>query len=355
MPDLPLVSVIIVHYNDTRFLHGCLTNIFKTKYPNFEVLFVDNGSTDNSIDFLKKHFGKESKLKILRNQRNLGFTGGNNIGWKVARGDYLVLLNDDTKVDKNWLSEVIKVMQNDSTIGIAQCKLLLMLDPKRFDGAGQMSDFYGFAIARGNKEIDHGQYDEIKEIFSASGAALVIRSKILNEIGGLFDDDYFLYHEDLDLCWRAWLRGHRTVFVPKSIVFHAREASLYKVNKVGTQKTDVYYRRSAFFMERNNLLSLLKNYSTSTLLKILPRYFSLSTAEFILFIALLKIRFATAVIRAYIWNVINFKKTWKKHLIIQQNRLVSDDVIMKKMLKGSMRVQQFAQLFITVQKRYKTP
>lgn len=343
----PLVSIIIVHYNGIEMLVTCLKSVFKSNYNTFEVILVDNGSTDDSLEVIEQNFSRNNNLKIIRNSKNLGFTGGNNIGVKNARGKYIFLLNNDTVVDQQWIFEVVKVMESDYTIGCAQCKLLLLKNPKIFDTAGQLIDIYGFAVARGYKQTDKGQYDKVTDIFSACGAAMVIRKTVLNKLKDFFDVEYFCYHEDVDLCWRIWLRGYRTVFIPKAIVFHGRESSLSKLHK-----NKQYYRKSSFMIERNTLRTLLKNYSTSTLLKVLPMYLALSIIGFIFFIISFKMQFAIAEIKAYFWNILHFTDTWNLHLSIQDSRKISDKVIFSKMIKRSMKIAQINQLFNSIKSRY---
>jgi hypothetical protein len=230
-----------------------------------------------------------------------------------------VLLNPGTEVDKNWLCELIKVMEADRNIGAAQCKLMLMHERRRFDSAGVLIDCFGCVTSRGFQEKDVGQYDKVDEIFCAKGSASAVRRSVLNEVG-FFDDDYFVYYEDTDLSWRIWLIGYRVVFLPKSVVYHVGESSLSRIPKG-------YYRQSFYLSERNNMRTVLKNFATSTLFWILLRYFALSLTEFIFLTSCRKIKFTSAEVRALAWNIMNFRETWRRHLSIQHIRIVSDKVI----------------------------
>lgn len=216
----PLVSIVVLNYNGKKYINKCVESILMSEYDNFELIIVDNNSIDKSIEFIEDTF-KDTRLSIIRNDKNTGFAGGNNIGVQNTKGKYVVLLNIDTIVDRKWLTEIISLMESDLTIGVAQSKLLSIDDRSTFDSAGDYLDYFGLSFSRGGSwfEKDNGQYDTIEEIFSARGAALVTRKEIVNAIG-LFDDDYFLDFEDVDFCWRVKLYGKRIVFVPASIAYH---------------------------------------------------------------------------------------------------------------------------------------
>jgi GT2 family glycosyltransferase len=171
-----MISIVILNFNGKKFLDECLSSVLKSNYPDFEVIFVDNASTDGSVEFVQSNFRGYSNLRIIRNNRNLGFAEGNNVGAKVAKGEYVVFLNVDTKVDPNWLKELVTAMESDESIGAAQSKLL-QFDGRTIDSAGDFINFYGFGWMRGHGEIDRGQFNKIDEIFSARGAAMIVRKK----------------------------------------------------------------------------------------------------------------------------------------------------------------------------------
>jgi GT2 family glycosyltransferase len=263
----PLVSIIILNYNGMKFADKCLTSVLNTRYHNFEVIFVDNASTDGSLEYAKKRFGKNRRLRFVVNKKNYGFAKGNNIGLRHAKGEYVVFLNIDTEVDPNWLTELVKVMDSDPTVGAAQSKLLTMDDQKRIDACGLTLTPYGFFAERGSGEVDRGQYDSAVEIFAAKGAAMAVKREVLEKVGP-FDEDYFIFAEEVDLCWRIWLAGYRVVLVPKSIVFHFG-AGIVKM--IWPQKSPPYWYR-------NTLVTFLKNASTKNLLKMLPPLLLISLA-----------------------------------------------------------------------------
>lgn len=307
MSYLPLVSVIIVNYNNKKFLENCLGSVFRSNYQDLEVVFVDNASTDGSVDFVKERFGRISSLKIVQNSENLGYAEGNNAGMRLASGEYFVLLNNDTEVDKNWLLELVRVMESDRSIGAAQCKIISMNVRKRLDSAGGFVDRLGFPIERGAGEEDMGQYDNEDEIFYAKGTGFAVRSSVLNETGS-FDRDYFLYFEETDLCWRIWLRGYRIVFAPISIVYHLGFASIF-VPRARKNLTYEYHNT------KNQIMTLLKNYELSNLVKYVPTVVFLKALfDFATFRSDHFMR-----VRGILYVIRNFDKIWIKRKNIQKN------------------------------------
>lgn len=211
----PLVSVLIINWNGKHYLEDCLTSLYNQTYKNFEVIVFDNGSVDGSVEFVKSRF---PDVHIIKNKENIGFAGGNNIAFKNAKGDFIALLNNDTKVDILWLEELIKVMQSSKKIGICTAKVLRMGDPSIIDSTGLIFKS-GFPTGRGYSEKDTGQYDKQEEVWGATGTAVLLRREMINKIG-LFDETFFAYCEDIDLSWRARNAGWKTVYVPTSICYH---------------------------------------------------------------------------------------------------------------------------------------
>jgi|WetSurMetagenome_2_1015567.scaffolds.fasta_scaffold138047_1 GT2 family glycosyltransferase len=307
MSSLPSVSVIILNYNSKKFLEKCLGSVFRSNYPDLEVVFVDNASTDGSVDFIKERFGSKSSLIIVQNSENLGFAEGNNAGMRIASGEYFVLLNNDTEVDENWLLELVSVMESDCRIGAAQCKLISANERKRLDSAGGFIDRFGFSIERGAGEEDWGQYDNKDEIFYAKGAGFAVRRCVLNEIGFL-DKDYFLYFEETDLCWRIWLSGYRIVFAPKSVVYHFGFGSIL-VTKPRKNLTFEYHNT------KNQIMTLLKNYELSNLVKYVPAVVFLKALfDFATFRTDHFVR-----VRGILYVIRNADKIWMKRKNIQKN------------------------------------
>jgi hypothetical protein len=325
MKDFPLVSIIILNYNGKKFLEFCLRSVLNTHYPNFEVILVDNASTDDSIKLAEERYGNVPVLIIVKNDSNLGFAAGNNEGISYGKGEYVLFLNNDTVVEPNWLIELVSVMESDAKIGAAQSKLLSLADKRTIDSAGDFVDYYGLSIRRGSwGEEDKGQYDRIEEIFSARGAALIVRRKILAEIGA-FDADFFLSYEDIDLCWRIRLNGNKIVFVPKSRVYHIGGA------------TTISSSVNVFHIEKNRLSTLLKNMPIENLAKYNPLTFTLG--EMICDFMFNRPSLLYARIRAILWVLKNFKKIWCKRLLIQRYvKKIDHEMVDEYMLKTNLKL-----------------
>lgn len=264
MKKVPDVTVIILNYNGIEETRTCLKSILDTKYPKLKITVVDNGSLKNEAKILKKEF-RNKIITFIRFKKNKGFTGGNNFATRRVKSKYIVLLNNDTAVREDWLEKLVKAMEIDSKIAVAQPKILLM-NGKSFDYAGAAGGFidrYGYPFTRGRifntLEPDSGQYDRIREIFWASGAAMIIRRSVIKQVGGLFDERFFNYMEEIDFCWRVWSRKFKVIVIPESVVYHKVAA---------TAKHNLIKKR--FWEHRNNLLLLLKNVQPRQILSVWP-------------------------------------------------------------------------------------
>ncbi len=260
--ERPLVSIIIVNFNGKRFLNECLSTVFGSKYPNFEVIFVDNASTDKSLDFVIKEFAKDSRLKVIRNSENLGFGPANNVGFKQARGDYIVFLNNDTSVESEWLTTLVDALENDRTIGLAS-SLVLNMDGQTVQAAGilkcdvWMRACAGCWIGQGSIR-SKDEFPKVFEISSAIGAVMIAKREFLKKIG-LFDPKYFYYYDDDYLSFKTWLAGKRVVAVSSSKIRHF----LGGTNKVGSNGHFEFHHGvigsvSLIFDIYHNLLDLTK-------------------------------------------------------------------------------------------------
>ncbi len=313
----PSVSVLILNYNGLRYVDRCVSSVLRTDYPNFEVIFIDNASTDGSYEYVKQRYGASRHLKIIRNSKNYGFARGNNLGAKYARGEYLVFLNVDTEVEPNWLKELVRTMESDPSIGAAQAKLLRMDDPRRLDTCGHKLTPYGFTYEVGLNE-DANRYNEPFEILAGKGAALIVRRSVFEEVGG-FDEEYFVLREETDMCWRIWLRGYRVVFTPDARVFHAI-GGIFKQVKL----------ESLYFFQRNMIMTLIKNLGLRNLLKILPVHLLLLLMDS--FVNDLKVGKAYRLIvsmKSLSYVLANLKHVCSKRLKVQAMRRVGDGELFK--------------------------
>ncbi|XHH10575.1 MAG: glycosyltransferase family 2 protein [Candidatus Bathyarchaeia archaeon] len=316
---MPKISVIILNYNGQRHLQEllgkCVESVLLTDYPNFEVLFIDNASTDSSVDIIKSRFGKDERLKVIQNRKNLGFAEGNNVGLRIAQGEYIALLNSDTKVDSCWLKTLVKAIE-PSDVGAAQSKLLLMSKPSLMDCAGGLVDYYGYHIEKGRGEAA-SHYTKNSEIFYGKGASLILKREALKK-AGLFDKDIFMYYDETDLCWRIRLAGYKVVFAPASIVFHAS----------GLTTAKVYDQKKLFFAQRNHLMIVIKNFELNNMFKAVSVSIIYEIRNALLFILRRKTLASLAILKALFWNLFNLRKTWKKRLDVQKSvRQVSDETI----------------------------
>lgn len=231
------VAVIILNLNGERYLERCLSTVLSQTYPNFEVILVDNGSTDDSVVLVRQRF---PAVRIIENDENLGFARGNNVGIRATNSPYVATLNNDTWVEPDWLEALVEVMGSDPCIGICASKMLFAHRPDMINSAGVCVDLAGIAWDRLGGSPDPGEDGEPEEVFAGCAGAALYRRVMLDDIG-LFDEDYFIYLEDVDLAWRARLMGWRCMYVPRSRVYHvysatAQEGSAFKSFLLGRNK-----------------------------------------------------------------------------------------------------------------------
>lgn len=317
----PSVTVQILNYNGIRYLRDCLDSVLATDYNDFDVIVIDNASTDGSVEFVKKNY---PQVKLVENKKNYGFASALNKNSDALRSEYIAFLNNDVVVESNWLGILVDYMEKSRMVAAANPKILFLQDRKEVNSAGGNCDIYGVGWNRGNGEIDSGQYDRVEEVFYANGAALVIRKDAWLDVGR-FDEDYFLYGEDLDWCWRARLKGYKILYSPEAKIYHRWMGSGGSMIQL---------------LEMHWMTNLLKNYTPRTLCAIAPKYFTLKMLKAAW---LMKngeeLTEKLAVFKAFAWNLKNFRKTWRKHSIIQLSRKMSDKQIQKSMYNGSFELQ----------------
>ena len=243
--DLPSVSIIILNYNGKELIEDCLSSLAKLDYPRdrLEILMIDNGSSDDSIAYIEQCF---PYVKNIKNPENYGFAKGCNIGAKNATGEYIALLNNDMRVEKKWLKELILPLMKDNKIGITTSKILNW-DGTRIDFAGAALSFCGFGYKKGDGKEDYG-YAKTEYCLFPSGGSMVISKDLFWKLHG-FDDDYFAYFEDIDLGWRTWVYGYSVLFVPQSVVYHKISQTQKKANV-----------KHIYLLEKNALCTIFKNY-----------------------------------------------------------------------------------------------
>lgn len=256
------VSVVILNWNGEKLLSQFLPSVLKnTDLQYVDIIIVDNDSEDNSVSFIQNNY---PQIKIIRFSENYGYAEGYNRALKELDTEYVVLLNSDVEVTANWLTPVINYLDNNEDVAAVQPKILSYRSKEYFEYAGASGgyiDKYGYPFCRGRifgkLEKDHSQYDNIVDIFWASGACLIIRLNDFIQTGG-FDSSFFAHMEEIDLCWRLNARGRRIICCPQSIVYH-----------VGAATLSVESPHKTFLNFRNNLLMLYKNLPEQTLNKTL--------------------------------------------------------------------------------------
>ena len=239
----PLVSVVILSWNGRKYLENCLESVLKSDYPRFEVIVSDNGSTDGSIELVRRN----PRVILIENNQNLGFSRGNNRAIRAASGDIIILLNQDTYVDPNWIRNIV-VPASDPCVGIVGCKLLYP-HTNVVQSVGYRVHRSGYPLPEGAFHHDHGQDYEEVTIDYATGAALAVKRSVLERIG-LLDAGYQAYYEETDLCFRARKEGFRIVIAPKAIVYH-----------YGSISHGGSSFRKCYLNEKSRLRYLLKNYT----------------------------------------------------------------------------------------------
>ncbi|MDX1613296.1 MAG: glycosyltransferase family 2 protein [Candidatus Promineifilaceae bacterium] len=245
---LPSVSVIIVNWNGRRWLQTCLPYLQEQTYDNVELVVVDNGSNDGSVDWLATHW---PHIRVLALEHNTGFAKANNEGIRVSQGDYVVTLNNDTRVTATWLTELVKGV-SAADVGMVAACIMQWQDPARLDSAGIEVDRAGIAWQRGwNQPVSSTTV--ASEVFGPSAAAALYRRAMLDQIG-LFDEDFFAYYEDVDLAWRAQQAGWRCRYAPEAKVFHWHSGTAAAIPA-----------RKLYLTSRNRIWTLLKNYPSTSL------------------------------------------------------------------------------------------
>ncbi len=224
LTDTPFVSVIILNYNGEKYLSNCLNSVLKNHYKNYEVVLVDNASTDASMAEAERVFGGDPRLRIIRNSANLGFSGGNNVGYKQSKGEYLVFLNNDTVVDEYWLSELVNAMQSDPSIGLAQSKILNMHNEQIQIGGWVFSNYLVRKHPLGQNKTSSLKFQSVFEVSVASGASMIAPRELIDEVG-LFDERIPFFYDDTLLSFKVWLANRRVVTVENSKIRHILGAS----------------------------------------------------------------------------------------------------------------------------------
>ena len=331
MNDTPLVFVIVINYNGLKYLKTCLSSLDQQTYPNYKIIVFDNASTDNSAEFIKQNF---PKIKLIQAKSNLGFAEGNNLAIKFAlsqNAEYVFLVNNDTDAEDDLIEKLIVTCKSDESIGIAGPAVFDLKNRRSIQEMGMSIDRFGYAFALKNKQ-------DVSFTFFVSGCAMMIKSELIRTIGS-FDEKYFMFAEDLDLCWRAQLAGRKIAVNDHAKIFHASGGSISGgVVKELSYKTSV---QRIFLREKNTLRTLIKNYGTFNMIKTVPFYVSLVLFESIFWVSVLKPITSKNILKAIFWNIKVLPDTFKQRARVQSIRRIDDREITKKMVSGYYKLSIF--------------
>lgn len=321
----PLVSILIVNWNARENLKECLISLFKIAYLNFEIILVDNGSEDDSVEMAEKSF---PKVLIVKSEKNLGFAGGNNLGLKYCYGKYILFLNNDTIVTKDFLGKLVKFMEKRNDVGIIQPTILfhrpgLPLD-RRINSVGSFLLNSGFLY-----HLDYGKkfvqknYKDSYEIFSAYGACFLARKNVIEKVG-LFDPDYFAYFEETDFCHRVWLNGYKIMIYTKPFIYH-------KGAKTAQKLPSDFIQYHSF---KNRLYTYLKNLDKINIIKVFIPHLMICEISSVLYLLTGRPGYAWAIQKAILWNLSNTRKLIKERKKVQEKiRKIRDVDFIPKLTK----------------------
>lgn len=303
------VAIVILNWNGEQHLKQFLPSVVRhSEGAHIDVVLIDNGSTDTSVGYIQQHF---PSVRIIQLDANYGFTGGYNIGLQQVDADIAVLLNSDVEVTANWLQAPLQYMQERKDVFAVQPKILSYQNKNYYEFAGAAGgyiDFFGYPFCRGriihSIEKDEEQYNDIKEVFWASGACMFVRLDVFKAVGG-FDDSFFAHMEEIDLCWRMKAIGMRIVCVPQSVVYHLGGGTLDKENPMKT-----------FLNFRNNLMMLYKNLTFKQWLFVCVSRFFLDYLAALVMLLQGKPKDSWAVVRARLafWKLYNQTKLKRKDI-----------------------------------------
>ncbi|MCF8371502.1 MAG: glycosyltransferase family 2 protein [Bacteroidales bacterium] len=306
-------AIVILNWNGRKFLEEFLPSVIgHSKLPGIRIWVADNGSTDNSVGFLKETY---PDIGLVCLDENHGFTGGYNLALAKIEAEYFVLLNSDVEVTTGWLDPLVKLMDSEKDIAACMPKILAFGAKSQFEYAGASGGFidkYGFPFCRGrifdNLEKDNGQYNSQRDIFWATGACMFVRAQVFHRLGG-FDNDFFAHMEEIDLCWRMKNAGHRIVIEPASVVYHVGGGTLPNESP-----------HKLYLNFRNNLYLLYKNLPDKKFRTTLFIRQVLDGVAALKYLAGFNFSSFAAVLKAHLSFYANRKALRAKRIEIQKNR-----------------------------------
>jgi GT2 family glycosyltransferase len=309
----PIISIITVTHNVENFMIDYFDSILKNDYKNIEILIYDWESSDNTLKIINQYRNKHKFITLFQG-KNIGFAGANNFLSKKTQGDYLFILNSDTKIDENCLINLINnPKKNDSIIIPSQFSF-----DKKYMHTGLGIDLFSYPN-------DH-------KLFYADGAAIFIKRKLFKKLG-MFDEDYFIFFEDIDLSWRAHLFGIKLVQEKNAIVYHYSGGTIIGGNKKNKLHITNSFRR--YLNEKNALMNIIKNYSMTMVIVVIPIYLVFSFIEMLFFLLSGNWVYVKCYIDVYSYIIKNINNILLKRKSIQKKRIISDIEILKKIYIGN--------------------
>lgn len=291
----PLISIITLNYNQTPVTCEFLESLKVLNYTNFEVIVVDNASKEDPTKTIK---AKYPDVKVIRSAKNLGFTGGNNLGMREAKGDFLFIVNNDTEVTPDLIGKLIEPFYRDETIGMTSPKIYYYDHPKLIQYAGftEINPVTGRNSAIGGMEIDHGQYDEGRYTAYAHGAAMMVPREVVEKVG-MLPDMFFIYYEELD--WSSQIRkaNYHIYYQPEALILHKESVTMGRESAI---KAYYHTRNRILFMRRNSKPSQFFLFTLFLIFFIIPK-------SLFKYISKMQLKHLNSFSRAIIWNIKNKK------------------------------------------------
>jgi len=304
------VAVLVITYNGKRHLKECFDSLLNQTFGSFDIYLVDNASSDGSSSLVREDF---PIVKIIRHKRNFGFAKGYNLAVKNVSSKYVVFLNDDTKVDPRWLEELVKAISRDPKVLAAGSKIFFYNRPDIIQHAGGKLTLIGAGIDIGFGDKDRPEYNEVKCVGMVCGGSMIIRKDLFDDLGG-FDDRYFAYFEDVDVCWHGWIQGYKTLYVPSSIVYH----------KFGGSWGSRHSYNRLYLGIKNRFANMIKNMSFKSLLFGVSLSLSLDSLKAISFLSKKQVKSVFSMMKAYFEVIHLFPEYLSVRVKLQAERKLSD-------------------------------
>ena len=318
---MPKISLVVLNWNGKQHLETCFNSINEQTYKDFETLLVDNGSNDGSVELVKEKF---PWIKIISLPKNIGFPRGNNEGIKRTNGEYVLTLNNDTKLDKDTLKNLMEAVEKNPGVGLFSLKMVFFYEPNLINSTGTLVYKDGSAINRGMKKEDEGQFEQIEEILGPCAGAALYKKEMLEDIkhgeDEYFDKHFWIYLEDTDLSLRAQLNGWKALYVPNSIIHHVHSATMIARSPM-----------KLYLSERNRIWYTIKDFQLPLLLKTpyhtIKRYLKIaknlkkSTEGKNSY---KKSEFIKALLKAWAVGLVFIPRALKKRRIVQKNKKITN-------------------------------